>query len=270
MRSLIDRLRLQSLLCVSLMLTGPTHSHAEQIAPQQPMISIIIDDMGYRLSDGLQALNLPGPVTYSFLPHTPNIDRLTEIANQQGSEILVHLPMEAEHHNSLLGPGALRSSMSYDNFLKTFHDSVLSIPHAIGINNHMGSQLTSQNKHMQWLMQAVRKKGDMFFVDSRTTAKTVAGRVAHENGVPTATRDVFLDHEPNEAFVRQQLDQLFRKARQKGTAIAIGHPLPDTLRILHEILPDLEKKHGVKLVPITKLMSRREQEAKQWRVSSSR
>jgi hypothetical protein len=245
-------------------------SHAGETAVKVPMISIIIDDMGYRLVDGLQALSLPGPVTYSFLPHTPNIDRLTDIANQQGSEILVHLPMEAEHHNQLLGPGALRSSMSYDDFLKTFHDSVLSIPHAIGINNHMGSQLTTQNKHMQWLMQAVKKDGKMFFVDSRTTAKTIAGKVAHENGVATATRDVFLDHDPREALVRQQLEQLIRKARHDGTAIAIGHPLPDTLRVLHEILPELEKKHGVKLVPITELMNRREEEARQWRVSSSR
>ncbi len=270
MRKLFDRLCLTPLLAASLALFGSTLSHADENETPIPMISIIIDDMGYRLSDGLQALSLPGPVTYSFLPHTPNIKRLTTIANQQGSEILVHLPMEAEHHNRLLGPGALRSSMSYDDFLKTFHTSVLAIPHAIGVNNHMGSQLTAQNKHMQWLMQALSKKGDMFFVDSRTTSKTVAGKIAHENGIPTATRDIFLDHEPNERFVRQQLRQLILKAQQKGTAIAIGHPLPDTLRILHEILPELEQKHGVKLVPITRLMSRREQEAKQWRVSSSR
>ncbi|MCK4742552.1 MAG: divergent polysaccharide deacetylase family protein [Sulfuriflexus sp.] len=223
---------------------------------QKPVIAIIIDDLGNKSADE-QAINLPGAVACAFLPHTPHVKRLAKLAHANNKEVLLHAPMQSMHEDKKLGPGSLTIDMTESEFVKTIQESLASVPHVQGINNHMGSLLTRHPGHMQWLMQEINRQGDLFFVDSRTTAHSVAHMVATENNIPNLTRDIFLDAENNAAFVEKQFDRLLKIARVHGSALAIAHPYPDTLKVLQKRLKQLDVEN-VELVPVSTLLKRRQ------------
>jgi len=229
-----------------------------------PTITIIIDDIGYRKQADLRALALPGPVAYAILPHAPHTGTMATIANQRGKEILLHQPMQALklEKNEYLGPGALTLNMTRDEFMRTLDVNIKSVPHLIGLNNHMGSLLTRHPGYMQWLMESIKSHGQIY-IDSLTSNESVASAIAKENDIPYLTRDVFLDNEQNKAYVHGQFMKLVKVAKRKGSAIAIGHPYQSTIDVLAEILPDV-KKYGVKLVSIHSLMHLRGLDRKTW------
>lgn len=260
---------LGTLVAATIAATGTPARAQEVPSGPTPVIGLIIDDMGYRLHDGLRALELPGPVAYSVLPHSPSGAALALRAGQRGREVLLHLPMHAQENNHLLGPGALMQGMSREQFLATLDSDLAAIPNVIGVNNHMGSLLTRQQQPMQWLMQALKARGNLFFVDSRTSGATVAGRVATEAGVPLLNRDVFLDNEPDHDYIRGQFFRLIEKARFNGAAIGIAHPKPETIDVLADLLADLPQI-GVKLVSLQELLATQQRSQPPWQLSSSR
>lgn len=217
-----------------------------------PSIAIILDDMGNQLTEGQRALALPGLVTFAFLPHTPYARRLAKRAHALGREVMLHLPMDAYGGNKL-GPGALTLHMTHDKFLETLRGSLAAVPYVAGVNNHMGSLLTRHPGAMQWLMQGLRDYGGLYFIDSRTSAVTVAAKVALENDLPTASRDVFLDHVRDPEAIRLQFQRLIQVARLRGKAIGIGHPRPETIDILLQELTRLDD-YAVRLVPVSHLL----------------
>jgi hypothetical protein len=217
----------------------------------QPAIVIIIDDVGDNWQRGEAAVALPGPVTYAVLPHSPFGGPLARQAYATGKEVMLHAPM-ANLGDRPLGPGALTSEMDRQSFSRVLEGDLATIPHAVGINNHMGSLLTRQRKQMAWVMELVRAH-DLFFVDSRTTPDSEAWRVAREMGIPYLSRDVFLDHEPTTAFVHQQFMQTVAIARKVGFAVAIGHPYPVTIDYLARALPLLDEE-GIRLVSASALV----------------
>lgn len=219
----------------------------------QPAISIIIDDMGYRLKSGNRAVNLPGSLTYSFLPHAPHVISLSKRAHDQNKEIMLHLPMEAEG-GKRLGPGGLTECMTEKKFIQILESNIESIPYVTGFNNHMGSLLTQSQLWMKRLMREVAIENNLFFVDSKTTSNSVALKVARTEGVKSIQRDIFIDHEESKEFIHKQLKKLIKRARRKGTALAIAHPKKITLSVLEKWLPELEAQ-GIKLVPVSKLIS---------------
>jgi polysaccharide deacetylase 2 family uncharacterized protein YibQ len=222
--------------------------------PYQPAISIIIDDLGEQFESGMKAVDLPGQVTLAFLPYTPYATTLAARAHEIDKEIMLHMPMEAiEPHN--LGKGGLTKEMHQKEFVKAIEDALASIPYVAGLNNHMGSLLTQEHKHMLWLMQEINHHGNLFFVDSRTITGSVAQHVAMENHIPNLRRDVFLDDDRNPAAIRAQFDELIALAKSKGTALAIGHPYPQTLSFLQRRLSHL-KKSGVELISSSELIKR--------------
>ena len=223
----------------------------------QPAISIIIDDMGYRLKAGSRAVNLSGAITYSFLPHAPYARQLSQFAHEQNKEVMLHLPMEAESGKKL-GPGGLTENMTAKNFIEVLESSINSIPYVSGFNNHMGSLLTKNELWMTRLMRQIAADKKLFFVDSKTTSNSIALKVARAEGLLSIRRDIFIDHENSKKFIQKQLEKLIKKAQQKGTALAIAHPKKITLLVLEEWLPELEKK-GIKLVPVSELIKLQQQ-----------
>ncbi len=223
---------------------------------QPPAIAIIIDDLGNDWRLGEAAVNLPGPVTLAFLPHTAHTHDQAERAYAQGKEIMLHLPMES-HNGEPLGPGGLSLHMTEQGFGSTLKDDLATVPHVVGINNHMGSLLTRHPGAMGWLMQGMREHGELFFVDSRTTGRTVAERTAREYAVPSARRSVFLDNEPDPDAIRRQFRQLLRLARRRGTAIGIGHPRKETMQVLADELAKLDAT-DVQLVPVSQIIAQQE------------
>lgn len=234
------------------------------LAAERPAIAILIDDIGDRLAAGRAAVDLPGPVAYAFLPRTPYSGSLAERAHARGKEVLLHLPMQAVKDGPL-GPGAVTLHMDKVEFLRVVRENLADLPHVSGVNNHMGSLLTRHPGHMSWLMQELRRHGRLFYVDSRTTAHTVAERMAVENGVPVLRRHVFLDHDPSEAEVELQFERLLTLARRQGRALAIGHPYPSTLTVLGRRLPTLSAD-GVDLISLQEML-RRQAQPERWQAA---
>lgn len=248
---------------LGLLLVAPTHGNSAEPA----VIAIIIDDIGNSLEAGKRVINSSLPVTCSILPARPHSIRLARLAHENGKEVMLHLPMQASK-SERLGHGGLTTSMSKQEFTRTVEISIDSIPHARGINNHMGSLLTRNSDHMEWLMQTIANRDEhLFFVDSRTTAKTVASDAAQNYHIPSVQRDVFLDSTAHDKlFVKQQIKKLIRTAQKQGYALAIGHPHQTTLTVLEQELSKLNDK-DIKIVTVNQLISVAKD--KQWQKYSS-
>lgn len=260
------------LLSACLLLPGhalPAEEEAELTPVSlRPMVALIIDDLGDRMRDGQRAIALPGHVTYSILPQTTFSRRLAELAHRQGKEVMLHQPMQPQGNHSM-GPGGLSLHMTEQEFLSTLRTNLESVPHARGLNNHMGSLLTRHPGQMGWLMHELWQRGDLYFVDSTTTNQTVALRVALEHQLPGLRRNIFIDHARNDTAIRAQFARFVAQAKAVGSSVAIAHPYPETLLVLEEMLPTLTEQ-GVDLISVSALISQRNERREQlWQASLS-
>lgn len=206
-------------------------------ANEDGLLSIVIDDLGYRLDAGEAAVRLPAPVTLAVIPGTPYAQTLMAAATERDKEIIIHMPMAASH-KAPGDPYTLLLDMSEREIELTLAQAFAELAGATGLNNHMGSALTADKSAMNTLMGELIKR-DMFFIDSRTTENSLAMDVAREHGVPAVARSVFLDNDRDDTKIAEQLAIAVDIARREGRALAIGHPFPETLRVLDELLPQL-------------------------------
>lgn len=220
-----------------------------------PRIAIIIDDLGYRAEAGRRAVELPGPVACAFLPDAPRAQSLARLARDRGKEVLLHLPMQAMSAKGA-EPSAMTMEMSRARFDARFAEALDSVPYATGVNNHQGSLLTRHPAYMRWLMEAIQARDGLYFVDSYTTHRSVALRMAAETGVPAVRRDVFLDPDDEPGTLVREFERLKRIARERGSAVGIGHPHAATLEFLERELP-LLREQGFELVPVSALLDER-------------
>jgi uncharacterized protein len=201
---------------------------------------------------------LPGPVACAILPHTRHSRALAKQAHKSGKEILLHLPMQSSKGREP-GPGKLVSGMPSLELALTVRYNLENVPYAVGINNHMGSELTQDKQAMRQLMLAMKLYPKLFFVDSVTSRHSVASKIARQYHIPNLSRDIFLDNERSTAAIDAQIHKLVRLAKKRGYALAIGHPYPVTLSALEKWLPILDT-YQVKLVPLSTLISLRQRE----------
>ena len=237
---------------------APIGASADSV--KQAAIVIIIDDLGNNFPLGMRAINLPGPITYAVLPHRPHSAKLATAAHQSGKEVMLHMPMEnTQGHN--IGVGGLTAQLDHNAFEHQINRAINSVPFIQGINNHMGSRLTQDSDKMGWLMELL-KKYPLYFVDSRTSAHSIAGNIAVGKNIPSLDRDVFLDHDDDPKAIAIQFKRLLKIARERGTAVAIGHPYLSTLGYLENVLPKLDAL-GIKLVSPSGLLLIKNQQAAQ-------
>ena len=230
---------------------------AAATATAQPRLAVVIDDLGNRLADGHRTVTLPGPVTCAFLPGTPHAPALAELAHRTGKEVILHQPMQSVAGQAL-GPGAITLDMTRPAMVRTLRANLRALPHVAGMNNHMGSLITRHPGHMTWVAAALREAAPgLYFLDSRTSPRTVAERMAREVGVATTRRDVFLDNVRDPEAIRAQLWLAAERARRQGSAVAIGHPYPETLEVLEAELPRLALA-GIHLVPASRVVALRD------------
>jgi polysaccharide deacetylase 2 family uncharacterized protein YibQ len=218
---------------------------AVSLTSHKPRLAIVIDDLG---SDPVQAdaiFRLSYRLTLSVLPHHSNSTEIAEEAHRRGYQVMLHLPM-ASNAGSLDEAIELHPGMDLNAVEKTFDAMLETVPYAAGVNNHEGSLGTADEKLMDELMPLLHQD-KLFFIDSRTTAATVAESAAHAAGVRAASRNVFLDDDQSAGAIRKQFALAIHDARKQGSALAIGHPHPETLQILAEMLPET-KRQGVTLV----------------------
>ncbi|MBS3732360.1 MAG: divergent polysaccharide deacetylase family protein [Desulfobacterales bacterium] len=224
-----------------------------KVPGKKPIVSIIIDDLGYERGIAEKFLSLECPLTYAILPQSPHLREIAEQAHQRGCQVMLHQPMEPRQYPRVdPGPGALLSKMSTNERLRVLKENLDAVPHLHGVNNHMGSKMTADSAHMNQVLSILKKRG-LYFIDSRTTPETLSRSSARLFHVPFAERDVFLDHVPEPGFIRSQLKHLVSVAQEKGRAVGIGHPYAATYRVLSEELPGLKKR--VRLVPASEVVS---------------
>ena len=216
------------------------------------LIAIVIDDLGLDRPRTRRAVALKGPMTLAFLPYAEELRAQTAEAGQAGHELLLHMPMRPldEHNNP--GPGALTTELDENGLRERLRAGLDRVSGYVGINNHMGSRFTSDRRGMEVVMAELKARG-LLFLDSRTTPGSVGLGVARAMGVPHAGRDAFLDNDPSPRAVADQLAILESRARQQGTAIAIGHPHDGTLDALAAWIETLGER-GFTLVPLSTIV----------------
>lgn len=221
-------------------------------ATASPKLAIILDDVGSDPSAVDQVFALHYPLTLSVLPLHPHSTAIAEEAHRRGYQVMLHLPMESVG-NEASEPRQLRLGMNSLQVSNDLGGMLSSVPYAVGVNNHQGSLATSNPALMAELMPLLRQR-HLFFIDSRTTAATVAFDAAEHDGVPCAYRNVpFLDDVREASAIRRQLELAIHGAKEKGEAIAIGHPHNETLQVLREMLPQVQAQ-GVQLVHASALV----------------
>jgi hypothetical protein len=217
-----------------------------------PSVALIIDDMGYDKKIAQKFAQLDVALTFSILPHSPFQQRIARLARSKGLEIMIHMPMEpVEYPQVNPGPGTLLASMSPDELIDQLDQNLNTLPGAKGVNNHMGSRLTSESTQMYQIFSILKKRG-LYFIDSRTTAESLCEPSARLFRIPFAQRDVFIDHRLKPDFIRNQIKELIRIAQKNGEAVGIMHPHSITLKVLREMMPELKGK--VHLVPASKVV----------------
>ena len=202
-------------------------------------IVLVIDDFGYRndsVSD--RFLNLPVPITCAVLPGHSQSASIAKKAIKSGKEVIIHMPMESSVSMTGEDEFKLKVGMTSEEIEWRLNEALKEIPEAIGINNHQGSKATTNGKVMG-VVASVLKNKNKFFLDSRTSSKTVGEKTMRSVGVLTARRHIFLDNDLNIDNISKQLDKLVALSQKKGMAIGIGHVKANTLKVLEREIPIL-------------------------------
>ncbi|ATB65096.1 divergent polysaccharide deacetylase family protein [Pseudomonas mosselii] len=240
------RLLLSTLFCLML--------GTAQAAPGKAYMSIIIDDLGQSSERDSRTLALPGPVTMAIMPDTPHATDFARQAHKAGKTVILHMPMDPA-----TGPYAWHPGTPIDELGRRLDAALAKVPYVTGINNHMGSRMTAQREPMHWLMEELQRR-HLFFVDSRTSAATVAAAEAQAAGLAHVSRDVFLDDVRTVESISKQLQQGIALARRQGSAVLIGHPYPQTLEVLQREIPQL-RQQGIELIGLHQMIGERGNQA---------
>jgi polysaccharide deacetylase 2 family uncharacterized protein YibQ len=217
-------------------------------------VAIIIDDWGYSTKNCQYLRDIKDPLTVAVLPSLPHSNDVMQCAHEAGKEIMLHLPMEP-HNNSDQYPEdyILTTAMSPIKVDRLLSEILDKMPYVDGVNNHMGSKATEDRKLMTTIYKQLRHR-NLFYVDSRVTAKSVCAPLAKEMGVPFTSRDVFLDNVNERTAISNQLTSLARIAKKRGWAVAIGHDRSLTLQVIVERIPWF-KEQGIEFVSVKNLIS---------------
>jgi uncharacterized protein len=214
-------------------------------------VALVVDDLGRSLDEVRDLAALEVPISYAVLPFETLTAEVVAALAERRAEVLLHLPMEGRG-GADPGPGALFAAMSDDELAVGTRSALAAVPGAVGVNNHMGSVLTADAAAMRRVLTEVAGRG-LYFLDSRTSADSVAFRVARDLGLAAAERHVFLDPDPEPAAIRAQFRRLLALAAERGTAVAIGHPYPSTRAVLAEEIP-LALELGYRFVRLSELV----------------
>lgn len=241
------------LACASRTAAAPPPTEGEPAAKK--VIAFVIDDFGNNMSGTAEILALPVPLTVAVMPFLPSTKQDAELAHQKGHDVFVHMPMEpVKGKRSWLGPGAITTDLSDEEIRSRVQKAIDDVPHAIGMNNHMGSKVTANERIMRIVMQVVKERG-LIYLDSRTTDKSVASKIAAEMGVPHTENQIFLDDVYSVPHITQQMEKVCKRIGNHPICVAIGHvgpPGKKTASVLQQYIPRIQKE--AEFVTISKLI----------------
>nr|WP_307416941.1 divergent polysaccharide deacetylase family protein [Paenibacillus sp. W2I17] len=201
---------------------GPTATASESPSNHK-RLAIIIDDVGNDMKGTAEILAMPVKLTVAVMPFLPTTKKDAIAAHEKGMDVIVHMPMEPKKGRpEWLGPGAITSSLTDEEVRSRVEKAIDDVPHAIGMNNHMGSKITSDKRIMSIVLDVCRERG-LFFVDSRTNFRSVVGELAISKNMPPVGNDIFLDDQNSKQHIRKQLDLAAQRAIDKNICVVIGH-----------------------------------------------
>ena len=220
---------------------------------EKPKVVIIVDDLGFKKEPIDKLLEIPAQLSFAVLPNLPYSKYAAEMAYKNGRDVILHLPMEptdsSGHAAVDAGEDVLLMGLPKDKILDKLEKNLSSIPYIKGVNNHMGSKFTESSELMELILERIKSKG-LFFIDSRTSETTAGFKIAKKLGIKTAERDFFLDEGSQRSdYIRSQIEKLINVSKEKGYAIGICHPYPDTIKVLSEVIPDIQKE--VEIIPVS-------------------
>jgi polysaccharide deacetylase 2 family uncharacterized protein YibQ len=225
---------------------------AEEVPPERvkPKVAIIIDDLGPNKNVAGEVLSLKEPLTFSVLPRQTYSAWIAEEGHRIGHDVIAHIPMETEK-SYRLGEGGLYTWMTDKEISETLNKDISSIPHVIGVSNHMGSAFTRDERAMQALIVELKKK-KLFFLDSLTSSESVGFHLAKMNGIEALQRDIFLDDNDDPSAIKMQWKKMIAIADKKGYAVLLAHPRKNTIEFLKRVLRDNKE---ITIVPVSELVS---------------
>ena len=229
----------------------------------KPILALVIDDLGYSFDQARQVFDLPGRHTYAIIPQTTYSRKIAQLADENGHEIMLHMPMQSAG-DLIIESSALHDGMTEQEITAGVQQMMRELPNIRGVNNHMGSKLTEMGYIMRPVMETIRQHNyGHYFLDSRTTAQSQAYQHALRAGLRSVKRDVFLDFQGDDKEVTaQQFELWLKKARTKGYAIAIAHPYAGTIEVLKEKLA--EAAEDFRFMTISDLIEFKQQESLPW------
>jgi len=230
-------------------------SHDSNLTRNKGKIAIIIDDFGYGNTDQIaKLLNLPYQISCAIIPGLSKSKDFYRLAQQHKKETLIHMPMEAIEEKVEYSDYSIYTNMSDEEITKRINKAIFDYPASKGMNNHMGSKVTSDEFSMEIILREL-SKSTKYYIDSKTTNQSVVAKVARKLTVAWASRDIFLERERNDTkdYLRGKLGVTAKIAEQTGSAIAIGHPYKNTIEVLIEEIPKLEKQ-GFEFVFVSELV----------------
>ncbi|MBS4177594.1 divergent polysaccharide deacetylase family protein [Lederbergia citrea] len=243
-------------------------SFAQPISAESPSspkkeLAIVIDDLGNNMKGTADILNLPITLTVAIMPFLPSTREDAELAYHNGHEVIVHLPMEPKMgKKSWLGPGAITTDLSDKEIRKRVEAAIKDVPHAVGMNHHMGSKATEDERVMRIVLEVCKKHG-LFYLDSKTTGKSVVGKLASEMNIPYLENNLFFDDIYSTQHITKQANLLVRKLTETERLIAIGHvgvSGPMMFSVLKEYIPVYQDKANIvslsNLIPELKLIKK--------------
>lgn len=186
-------------------------------------MAIIIDDVGNDMRGTAEILDMPVKLTVAVMPFLKTTKKDAIAAHEKGMDVIVHMPMEPKKGKpEWLGPGAITSNLTDEQVRERVEKAIDDVPYAIGMNNHMGSKITSDKRIMSIVLDVCLERG-LFFVDSRTNFRSVISDLAIAKNMPPVGNDIFLDDQNSKAHIRKQLDLAAQRAVQKRSCVVIGH-----------------------------------------------
>lgn len=237
------KFRLLTLVLLIISFTLGKYAVAEETSKKT--LAIVIDDFGNDMNGSEEMLELPIPLTVAVMPFLPTSEQDAKLAYEKGHEVIVHIPMEPKNgKKSWLGPGAITSDLSNKEIRKRIESAIDSVPHAVGINHHMGSKVTEDERIMRVILE-ICKERNLFYLDSKTAEKSVIPKLARELSVPYLENDLFFDHVYSERHIFRQASKVAKSLQEHEQIIAIGHvgiTGKKVVNALRTYIPEYEKE----------------------------
>ncbi|KFN01118.1 divergent polysaccharide deacetylase family protein [Bacillus clarus] len=233
-------MRKHTIILLVLMMCVPLLIFPIQANAHTNKVAIVIDDFGNNMKGTEKMLSLPIPLTVAVMPFLPSTKQDAVAAHKKGHEVIIHMPMEPiKGKKEWLGPKAITTDLSDTEIKNRVEQAIEEVPHAIGMNNHMGSKVTADERIMRIILSVCKKHG-LFYLDSKTNPNSVVSKIGKELGVSIIENQLFFDDVYTAEHISKQAQLLIKKIQEKPVMVAIGHVGPPgeiTSRVIESSIP---------------------------------